>query len=51
MLRFLLDDYVAIVNSMVHFHLRDSKFVVLEPLIYGIEMIEEEEYYCLKEKI
>ena len=32
---------------MVHFHLRNSKFIVLEPPIDWIETIEEEEYYGL----
>ena len=31
----------------IHFHLWNSKFMVLETLTDWIETIEEEEYYCL----
>ena len=34
---------------MVHFHLRKS--MVLEGLVDWTETIEEEEYYCLEEKV
>ena len=35
---------------MVHFHLRNSNFMTLEPLIDWIETTEKEQYYCLYEK-
>ena len=52
MLRFLLADYIDILmisESKLEgtFHRRNSKFVVLRPLVDWIETIEEEEYYCL----
>ena len=55
MLQFLLADYIDVLMisdiSMVHFHIRNSKFMVLEVLTDWVKTIEEEEYYCLQEKI